>query len=189
MKSSKEISILSISTDLFEKNNFMSIGIDRLISESNVAKTTFYRYFPSKEILIEKVLERKRLYLIYSLEEVMKEKIEPLEKLQELFLWFSSWFTSHEFHGCIFMKAQEEFPNNLNLRKINISYKQWLEDEVENIFNKTGLRDSRKLASLFVIILDGLTVKANLGTITYEDIHNSWKFIISLSNQYLKEDT
>lgn len=44
--------ILSVAGQLFYRNGYRAIGVDRVIAEADVAKATFYRHFPSKDDLI-----------------------------------------------------------------------------------------------------------------------------------------
>ncbi len=50
---SKKEDIIVTALDLFNRHNYSSVGVDRIISESGVAKMTFYKYFPSKENLMK----------------------------------------------------------------------------------------------------------------------------------------
>ncbi|WP_335962253.1 TetR/AcrR family transcriptional regulator, partial [Acinetobacter haemolyticus] len=56
---SKKEDIIATALYLFNRHNYSSVGVDRIISESGVAKMTFYKYFPSKENLIEECLSRR----------------------------------------------------------------------------------------------------------------------------------
>ena len=53
---SKKEDIINTALNLFNSHSYNSIGVDRIISESGVAKMTFYKYFPSKAKLIEECL-------------------------------------------------------------------------------------------------------------------------------------
>ena len=65
---SKKDDIISTALHLFNSYSYNSIGIDRIISESGVAKMTFYKYFPSKAKLIEECLHRRNMNLQESLD-------------------------------------------------------------------------------------------------------------------------
>ena len=54
----KRETIITTATSLFNQKSYTSIGVDRIIAESNVAKMTFYKYFSSKEALIEEIKNR-----------------------------------------------------------------------------------------------------------------------------------
>ena len=57
--------IVSTATSLFNLGGVHNIGIDRIIAESNVAKGTFYKHFPSKKKLIAEYFKVKDLSLIH----------------------------------------------------------------------------------------------------------------------------
>ena len=44
--------ILKTASDLFYRFSIHTVGIDRIIAESGVAKMTFYKHFPSKDELV-----------------------------------------------------------------------------------------------------------------------------------------
>jgi len=46
---SKKEDIINTALDLFNQIGYNATGVDKIIAESNVAKMTFYKYFPSKE--------------------------------------------------------------------------------------------------------------------------------------------
>src|SRR5215470_12835682 len=51
--------ILQTAAELFYRHGIHSVGIDRIIEGSGVAKMTFYRHFPSKARLIAEYLAQK----------------------------------------------------------------------------------------------------------------------------------
>ena len=184
MNKTKEDRIIETASYLFRENSYLSVGVDKIISESNVAKMTFYKYFPSKDILIKNVLERRKLYIISEIENIIQETELALSKLKNIFLWFINWFNSNQYTGCMFMKAQEEFPESLVFKSITLDYKKWLLNVMTIIFKDLKYDDYDNYASLFLIIIDGLTVKANLKLLTVKDIEFSWNILTSkISNQ------
>ncbi|WP_353051780.1 TetR/AcrR family transcriptional regulator [Pseudomonas aeruginosa] len=46
---SKRETIITTAMTLFNQKSYNSIGVDKIIAESKVAKMTFYKYFSSKE--------------------------------------------------------------------------------------------------------------------------------------------
>ncbi|EPP0629218.1 TetR/AcrR family transcriptional regulator, partial [Acinetobacter baumannii] len=67
-KQSKREIILDTATQLFIQESYIAVGIDRIIAESNVAKMTFYKYFPSKEELIFVCLKELKLNIQIAVE-------------------------------------------------------------------------------------------------------------------------
>ena len=179
-KSKKKDAVIETATALFSEQSYLSVGVDKIIAESNVAKMTFYKYFPSKENLIEAVLENRRLYIQYSLEELVSEKNLPRDKLQAIFNWFESWFFSKDFHGCMFIKASEEFPDNVKFRKISENYKIWLHGLISSIIESMGKGAADDLTSLILIIIDGLIVKANMTMLSPLEVKATWEYVMKM---------
>ncbi|WP_373357992.1 TetR/AcrR family transcriptional regulator [Acinetobacter lactucae] len=62
--------------------------IDRIIAELDIAKATFYKNFPSKEKLVFACLTELKLDIQIAVEEHIPERATPLEKLEQLYLWY-----------------------------------------------------------------------------------------------------
>ncbi len=60
---SKKEDIINTALNLFNQIGYNATGVDRIIAESNVAKMTFYKYFPSKENLIMECLQHRKALL------------------------------------------------------------------------------------------------------------------------------
>ena len=160
---SKQESILDTATSLFSQFGYNEVGIDRIIAESNIAKMTLYKYFPSKEILIEKVLLRRDNELRISILDCVNKNKLPLKKLKAIFDWYEEWFKSPQFHGCMFIKASEEFfDKSSNIRQISQNHKVWLTELISSILHENGTASPDKLALYLMVILDGLTVTSNM---------------------------
>ncbi|WP_028875467.1 TetR/AcrR family transcriptional regulator [Teredinibacter turnerae] len=159
----REEEILTKASELFSKHGFHAVGIDRIIEESNVAKMTFYKYFPSKDSLIHKVLEHREECLRLKILEQVSHARTPNGKLKSVFDWYDDWFSSATFYGCMFIKASEEFPDSQNtLKKVATTYRIWLAGLLEGILRELGARNAKKLSVLTVTLLDGLTVSSNM---------------------------
>jgi AcrR family transcriptional regulator len=71
--SSKKLQVIRTAIRLFTSHGFHTAGIDLIVKESGITKTTFYNYFASKERLIEmciafqkRLLKEEVLSIIYS---------------------------------------------------------------------------------------------------------------------------
>ncbi len=84
---SKKEDIINTALDLFNQIGYNATGVDKIIAESNVAKMTFYKYFPSKESLIMECLHHRNINIQNSIYEKLNlhPDAEPLERIH-LFL-------------------------------------------------------------------------------------------------------
>ena len=102
--------ILQTATDLFYRHGIHSIGIDRIIEESGVAKMTFYRHFPSKARLIAEYLAQKEQNWQSLVAQFTGDAAEtPVAKLLAIFDALELAIKNPGFCGCPFIKALAEF--------------------------------------------------------------------------------
>ncbi|OTG81660.1 TetR/AcrR family transcriptional regulator [Acinetobacter sp. ANC 4648] len=181
---SKKDDIIKTALNLFNSYSYNSIGVDRIISESGVAKMTFYKYFPSKAKLIEECLNRRNMNLQESLNASIEKcnATDCLDHIKTIFFWYHAWFHSPDFNGCMFQKAVEEvskiYPSTIYPA---IEYKNWLTERIRIALEGLGIavKQSLQLASMLVSILDGMTMQAQ---IDQDSVHidEYWKRISRL---------
>lgn len=187
--SKKEEDIIQSATKLFSEFGYHAVGIDTIIAESNVAKMTFYKYFPSKELLIEGVLKRRDEDLQAGILRTVESCRTPMAKLKAIFDWYENWFCGADFHGCMFIKASEEFPRGATrVREIIENFKSWLIELIKEILQKAGAANAAVLAQHIVVVLDGLTVKFNMDvSVAHTEMASNWKLIKKLVQLHIKD--
>lgn len=180
--SQKKEDILDAATALFSKFGYHSVGIDLIIKNSGVAKMTFYKHFPSKDDLVHKVLSRRDEMLRKSIELYIKPSDVPLNKLKSVFDWYEDWINSEDFHGCMFIKASEEFVEpNCKIREASKIHKHWFTGLLNRILSELPINDSLKVAKHVVILLEGLTVRSNMyNTCSRSELRFSLECVIQL---------
>lgn len=176
---SKKEDIIETALKLFNRFTYGSIGVDRIILESGVAKMTFYKYFPSKEKLVEACLIRRNESIQTAILSELETYLESdaLGRIKAIYSWYVNWFKSEDFNGCMFQKATVEvlkqYPSVIHPIE---SYRTWLHNLSEDLFVKLNVSQPQVLASMFINILDGMTVYANVNQ-NYEQIEESWCYI------------
>ena len=102
--------VLRTALELFYQHGIHSVGIDRIIAESGVAKMTFYRHFPSKSKLVAEYLAYKdRAWQELLGRFVGDESKPPLERLLAIFDALTFAIQHPKFCGCPFIKGLAEF--------------------------------------------------------------------------------
>ena len=111
MRPSKRDAVLDTAEHLFYNEGFHATGIDRLASEAGVVRMTLYNHFPSKDALIEAVLERRYARYLDDLRDAMA-RCGQGEAIQALAERHCSWLREHSTHGCIVIKAIGEYESH-----------------------------------------------------------------------------
>lgn len=102
--------ILKTASDLFYRYSIHTVGIDRIIAESGVAKMTFYRHFPSKAQLIAEYLRHRTTVWMRMLAVATgRPGLSPVERVMAIFDALDVSFRQPPFRGCPFVKGLAEF--------------------------------------------------------------------------------
>jgi AcrR family transcriptional regulator len=99
--------ILRTAYELFTLYGLTVVGVDRIVAEADVAKTTLYRHFRSKNDLIVEVVERHhQLWLHEWLEpETLRLGNSPGERLLAVFDILDEWLGDENFQGCLLLNS------------------------------------------------------------------------------------
>ena len=101
--------ILTTAHDLFYRDGLRATGIDRIISESGVAKLTFYRHFSSKDVLIETFLAyRHQRWMAWFIDALGRHGATLGGGLWPLVATMGEWFEDPSFRGCAFINVAAE---------------------------------------------------------------------------------
>ena len=162
--SEKRNQIVSTATRLFGLYGYHSVGIDWVISEAHVTKTTMYRHFPLKTDLIVEVLEQRARACAASLDEVLARVGPPLERMRKVFEWHHDWFNTEDFSGCMFAHAAAEFPSKgYPIHAAAAAQKAGLTERIERILcEMVEPGEASTLAPVFMMLLDGATLSAQI---------------------------
>lgn len=156
--------LLDVATELFNRDGFHGSGIDQIIAESGVAKTTMYRHFKSKEDLIVAVLQRiDARYREGMREAVEKSRLPSEDKLLATFDFLDSWFSSPSFFGCPFISAGSEYsdPSSMVFGEAR-SHKELTIDYFEELAKAAGLKTPKKVAREVFLLHEGATAAAHI---------------------------
>ena len=156
--------ILETALTLFRAHGYHAVGIDRVIAESSVAKMTMYKYFPSKNALIEAVLSERDKRFRESLVEFVNRSSDSSNKIRAIFLWHHRWFRESTFNGCMFINAVAEYPElNNSIRQESIKHKELIQVFIESTISPMLPKDiSHRLAAQFSQLLDGATIAVQI---------------------------
>lgn len=156
--------IVETALRLFYQHGIHTIGVDRIIAESQVAKMTFFNHFPTKKDLILEFLrvrdDRYMQWFETTLDSITKDK---KKRLQACLKVIEIWFRDPQFRGCVFINTAAEVGPGENEEKILcVGHKKRLAEFIEAVASDAGYKQVKKLANQLVTVIDGATVRAQM---------------------------
>lgn len=162
MSSSKSEHLVQRAMQLFYRQGFHATGVDQLSRESELTKKTLYRYFPTKEALVQAALRwRHEAFMARIRAHVQAQS--PTERPLAYLDFIAGWVGEPDFCGCAFINAAAEYPDAAETAHvIAAEHKQSLRDYLEQLCRDAGLAEpAHKAAGLF-LLGEGLTVAAQV---------------------------
>jgi AcrR family transcriptional regulator len=155
--------ILKTATKLFYQQGIRAIGVDLIIAQSEVAKTTFYRYFPAKDDLVVAYLEERDRLFWELLEAVVRPVAEPMPQLLAIVGWFDELLASPDSQGCPFLIVASEFAEvDYRGHQVAIAHKTKLHDRLMAIAQASGIQQAAELTAGLMLLIDGAFVQRRL---------------------------
>jgi AcrR family transcriptional regulator len=153
--------LIECAGDLFYRDGFHAVGLDRILNDVGVTKTTFYNHFESKESLVLEVLRTHDDWWRRTFQKLLREQCgdDPRAQLQGLFKALKGMLNDDSFNGCIFVNVAAEFP--LPHDPIHIAAKEH-KQAMELILRDLALRgratDPIALSEELAILMEGAYV-------------------------------
>lgn len=154
--------ILSTASKLFYQYGTQSVGIDRIIAESGVAKMSLYNHFKSKDALIAAWLQAQskdwRAWFQSTVERLSPEpKGRPLAVFDALQLWFEQ----PEFRGCPFINATVELVDSAHpAQPVMVAHREAISSYLLSLVEATEVSDAGAIAQQLIILFNGSIVVA-----------------------------
>lgn len=145
--------------EIFGRNGFHAVGLDRILDEVGVSKQTFYNHFESKDELILAVLDRRHQLQSQWWTTLLNASggNDPRKKLYALFDVLDAWFNEPDWRGCIFMTAAAEFPSPTDLAHQKAAeHTRKFQDYLQYLATLAGADDPKSLAEQLAVLLDGV---------------------------------
>ena len=154
--------LVQTALDLFCRDGFHATGIDRILSESGVAKMTLYKHFRSKDELILAVLRRRdeefRHWFVRTVERRAKT---PRERLVCLFDVLGEWFAETNFTGCTFINAAAEYGEADDpIHASAAEHKRLVRSYIRDLAKAADAADPETLANALTLLIEGAITMA-----------------------------
>ncbi len=144
--------------DLFYVHGFHEVGLDRILEETGVTKTTFYNHFESRDHLIREavVLRNEWEASVFAREVQRRAGFDPRKMLLAVFDVLDDFFTLPDYRGCLFLAASTEFPSRTHpVHKAAAQHYVDAERDLLRMAEAAGARDPVGLARTWQILVQG----------------------------------
>lgn len=155
--------VLDTAAELFYRDGVRAVGVDRIASESGVAKMTLYYHFGSKDELVAAWLRRRDEEWMRWLDGAVERR--QGHRLLAVFDALREWFEAPTFRGCAFVNAYAELGwSNPAAAEIVASHKRTLTEYLADLARQEGAAesDADALARELLLLVDGAIVTASI---------------------------
>lgn len=162
-RADKRDHLIDVAAEMFNRCGYHAAGIDRVIKEAGIAKTTLYRHFETKEDLILAVLRRTD----ERFREDMRRFVEahgqsPRERILATFDFLERWFGAESFHGCPFISAAAEYGDATGaIFREAAAHKRLVIAYFEELTHAGGYAEPKRCAQEINLLHEGATAVAH----------------------------
>ena len=162
--------ILDAAEQLFYWHGIHATGIDRIVVEAEIAPTTLYRLFGSKDDLVAAYVDRYAAGYREWIESITSAQDQPVrERILALYDGLLSYAGSGEFRGCPFLMALAEYPDASSAAHASAqAVKAWVRSKLRELAGELpGMTPAtaRNVGDQLALIVEGLYgSSAALGT-------------------------
>ena len=151
--------ILDAANRLFYDEGIQSVGMDRLVREAGVTRTTMYRQFRSKEDLVETYLRERAAHERAGSTALVESVDDPREAVRRIGVMLVEHRCAIIWRGCPFVNASAEFaPTDHVIRTISHEHRKWVMDMTERLLREAGHPQPAVASRLLMMLRTGQVI-------------------------------
>ncbi len=161
MRVSTRDRIIQAADDSFYRDGFHAVGLDRILKEAGVTKTTFYNHFESKEQLVLETLRMHDRFWRDTFVKLLEENggDDPREQLRSLVEVFRYICELDCFNGCFFINVAVQFPLPHDpAHQAAAEHKVEMDRIIRDLCLRAGAADPVGMAAELAMALEGAYV-------------------------------
>src|SRR5512133_81992 len=148
--------ILTTAFRLFYAHGPRGAGIDTVVAESGVAKTTLYKYFPRKDDLVLAYLDQVDQTWFGQLRAAARAAgDDPRDQMVGLFDALASACRRDGYHGCAFINTAAESETGSDVHARTVEHKHLVRAWLTGLARRAHAADPGQLARQLTLLLDG----------------------------------
>jgi AcrR family transcriptional regulator len=149
--------VLDTAARLFYRDGVRAVGLQQVIDEAGVGKSSVYRQFASKDDLVAAWLNRSRAAWWERAARIAERDPDPAHQLLELVGAVYDEIADPGFNGCRFLNTSNEFrdPDHAGHRE-SVEHLREIHEQFASLARQAGADDPGALADELVLIVDGM---------------------------------
>lgn len=157
--------ILATASALFYAHGVHAVGVDLVVKESGIAKTSLYRHFGNKDALIAAFLQAEDADFWQHWDAVAaKHGSDPAAELEAHLDWIGARLRRPGYRGCPQLNVAAEFPDPRHpARQVAAAHKQEMRRRLSSLAQRLGLPEPEEAGAQLALALDGAFMSAPLG--------------------------
>jgi len=156
--------ILDTASDLFYHRGVRAVGVDLVVAESGVAKTSLYRHFGTKDDLIVAFLEREDAEFWAQWDEVAASHADdPAAEIEAHMRWIGKRLARANYRGCPQINVAAEFAEaDHPAREVARRHMQALRKRLAELARRLDVARPNDLAAQLGVLVNGAFVSASM---------------------------
>jgi len=156
--------ILQTASELFYKRGVRAVGVDLVVEEAGVAKTSLYRHFRTKDDLIAAFLRREDEEFWSTWSSISEaHKNDPGAELEAHLEWIGERVGRPNYRGCPQLNVAAEFPDSDHpARRVALAHKEELRKRLENLAERLEVARPDELAGQLSLVINGAFVSSQV---------------------------
>jgi len=158
--------VLETASELFYRLGVRAVGVDMIVAEAGVAKTSLYRHFRTKDDLIAAFLQREDEDFWRVWDGVAQRHAGERDAEAELEAhmgWIGERAGRPNYRGCPQINVAAEFPDPAHpARTVARMHKEELRQRLKAIAERLGAKRPEELALQLAVLVNGAFVSSTL---------------------------
>jgi AcrR family transcriptional regulator len=156
--------ILDTASTLFYERGVRAVGVDLVVDESGVAKTSLYRHFRTKDDLIVAFLEREDAEFWAQWDEVAARHVDdPLAEIEAHMRWIGKRLARANYRGCPQINVAAEFAEAGHpARGVSRHHMQALRKRLTELARALGATRPAELGAQLGLLINGAFVSSSM---------------------------
>jgi len=157
--------ILATASALFYREGVHAVGVDLVVKESGIAKTSLYRHFGSKDSLVTAFLDQEDQDFWSQWDRIADcYEDDPKGELEALLHWMDVRLRRPGYRGCPQLNVAAELPDPAHpARRVAAAHKEKMRRRLSSIAERLQLNDPEKVGSQLALAFDGAFISAPFG--------------------------